>query len=100
MDKSAVKKILAGLSVAGLVTSVTLTGCQQKTNGSCGAGGCSKTEKVEGQDAAKGTGSCSGMEDKAGEGTGSCSGMEDKSGKGTGSCSGMKDTEAGEGSKE
>ena len=100
MDKSAVKKVLAGLSVAGLVTSVTLTGCQ-KANGSCGAGGCSKTEKVEGGEAGSGTGSCSGMEDKSGKGTGSCSGMEDKSGKGASSCSGMKDnTDAGEGSKE
>ena len=100
MDKSAVKKVLAGLSVAGLVTSVTLTGCQ-KANGSCGAGGCSKTEKVEGGEAGSGTGSCSGMEDKSGKGTGSCSGMEDKSGEGASSCSGMKDnTDAGEGSKE
>lgn len=86
MDKSAVKKVLAGLSVAGLVTSVTLTGCQ-KANGSCGAGSCSKTEKVEGGEAGSGTGSCSGMEDKSGEGTSSCSGMKDN-------------TDAGEGSKE
>lgn len=86
MDKSSVKKVLAGLSIAGLVTSVTLTGCQ-KAGGSCGAGGCSKTEKVEGEDSAKGTGSCSGMEDKSGQGQGSCSGMKDNA-------------EAGEGSKE
>ncbi|UZJ38610.1 MULTISPECIES: SbtA family thio(seleno)oxazole RiPP natural product precursor [unclassified Prosthecochloris] len=76
MDKNAMKKVLAGLSIAGLVTSVTLTGCQ-KANGSCGAGSCSKTEKVEGEDAAKGTGSCSGMEDTSAHGTGSCAGMKD-----------------------
>ncbi len=76
MDKSAVKKVLAGLSIAGLVTSVTLTGCQ-KASGSCGNGSCSKTEKVEGDDAAKGTGSCSGKEDTSSHGTGSCSGMKD-----------------------
>jgi len=86
MDKSGVKKVLAGLSIAGLVTSVTLTGCQ-KANGSCGAGSCSKTEKVEGGDASKGTGSCSGMEDSASHGTGSCSGMKE-------------DGAAGEGAKE
>lgn len=76
MNKSAMKKVLAGLSIAGLVTSVTLTGCE-KANGSCGAGSCSKTEKVEGDDAAKGTGSCSGMEDTASQGTGSCPGMKE-----------------------
>ena len=90
MDKNSMKKVLAGLSIAGLVASVTLTGCQ-KTKGGCGAGGCSKTEKVEGKKSAKGTGSCSGREDKAGKGKGSCSGKEDKAGKGKGSCSGMKD---------
>lgn len=84
MDKNSMKKILAGLSIAGLVTSVTLTGCQ-KANGSCGAGSCSKTEKVEGEEAAKGTGSCSGKEDKSGQGTGSCSGTKDNAGTGEGS---------------
>ena len=76
MDKSALKKVLAGLSIAGLVTSVTLTGCQ-KANGSCGkgscsGGSCSKTEKVEGDDASEGTGSCTGMKKddaEAGEGS-------------------------------
>lgn len=84
MDKNSMKKILAGLSIAGLVTSVTLTGCQ-KANGSCGAGSCSKTEKVEGEEAAKGTGSCSGKEDESGQGTGSCSGTKDNAGTGEGS---------------
>lgn len=84
MDKSGVKKVLAGLSIAGLVTSVTLTGCQ-KANGSCGAGSCSKTEKVEGEDAAKGTGSCAGMEDTSSHGTGSCSGMKESAETGGGS---------------
>ncbi|WP_294347493.1 SbtA family thio(seleno)oxazole RiPP natural product precursor [Prosthecochloris sp.] len=84
MDKSAMKKVLAGLSIAGLVTSVTLTGCQ-KANGSCGAGSCSKTEKVEGGDASKGTGSCSGMEDTSAHGTGSCAGMKDDAAAGEGS---------------
>ncbi len=90
MDKQKMKKVLAGLSIAGLVTSVTLTGCQ-KSNGSCGATSCSKTEKVEGGEAGSGNGSCSGKEDGAGEGTGSCSGKEDKSGEGNGSCSGAKE---------
>lgn len=84
MDKSAMKKVLAGLSVAGLVAGVTLTGCQ-KANGSCGAGSCSKTEKVEGEDAAEGKGSCAGMEDTSSHGTGSCAGMKDNAETGEGS---------------
>ncbi len=76
MDKKVMKKLLAGLSIAGLVTGITLTGCQ-KANGSCGAGSCSKTEKVEGEEGSEGSGSCSGKPEEAGEGKGSCSGAKE-----------------------
>lgn len=73
------KKMLAGLSVAGLVAGVTLGGCQ-KASGSCSATGCSKTEKTGEESAGEGMGSCAASEDTAGGGTGSCAGMKDTAG--------------------
>ncbi|NEX12525.1 MAG: selenobiotic family radical SAM modification target peptide [Prosthecochloris sp.] len=73
MDTLNLKKTLAGLSVAGLLTGLTLTGCQQ-ANGSCGASG-TKTENVEDESAGSGAGSCGATEDSAAaeEGSSSCS---------------------------
>ncbi|HDZ76979.1 MAG TPA: selenobiotic family radical SAM modification target peptide [Candidatus Omnitrophica bacterium] len=46
MDKKIIKKTLAGLGIATLVASMTLTtsGCgNEKPKGSCGAGSCGKS---------------------------------------------------------
>jgi len=93
MDKTTMRKMLAGLSIAGLVTGAGLTGCQQ-AGGSCGATG-EKTENVEEGSAAKGAGSCSAVEDTASKGAGSCSAVEEAASEGNGSCSASKDTTGG-----
>ncbi|ASQ90611.1 hypothetical protein CHL67_06450 [Prosthecochloris sp. GSB1] len=101
MDKNAMKKMLAGLSIAGLVTGAGLTGCQQ-AGGSCGANG-EKTENVEEGSAGAGAGSCSASIDTSAQGAVSGEAAqeapqeasEEAASQGNGSCSASNDTTGG-----
>ena len=70
MKKGKLKKVLAGVGIAGLVASMGITmGACKKAGGSCGKGSCGQKtmEKPEGGE----KGSCGG-------GKGSCGGGEKK----------------------